>query len=164
MENRILEETILKIYNGTAILFVGAGFSSDAKNSDGGAVLSAKELSLKLCELLGQDYVEGDELQDLAEQCSSDIVLKEKMHTLLLRNFTQTIPSQTQKDLVNLPWRAVFTTNYDDVVEQACNTKKFQSVTPTFNPKNLDSSMPIYYLHGRALDINKGAADASFVI
>jgi len=65
---------------------------------------------------------------------------------------------------MGMPWRAVFTTNFDDVAERSLPGDTM-IVTPVFDANNLRAGRKVlYYLHGRALDILSGAVDPSLVV
>ncbi|MFC3164969.1 SIR2 family protein [Ciceribacter thiooxidans] len=103
-------------------------------------------------------------LTDLADFCERSITLKESLIGLLLSKLTLCTPSPYQKKMMSLPWRAVFTTNFDDVAERAIEGEK-TVITPQAEVKRLQAGKKvIYYLHGRAKDIIEGSVDPSLVI
>ncbi|MDV7106164.1 SIR2 family protein [Vibrio sp. TH_r3] len=108
-----------KIRMGKAILFTGAGFSFGSKNTLGDEPLGAKDLSHKLSEKSKIPYNE-----DL--MFTSDYFLSQNTPTDLIKilkdNYTLTSTSETQNTICSLPWRRVYTTNYDLSVEIASNT------------------------------------------
>lgn len=74
-------------------------------------------------------------------------------------------PSPEQKAVISKPWRSIFTTNFDDVVEACLPEGVKQVVTPaseclTRSP----SSVPIYYMHGRARDMLETDIDPHLVL
>lgn len=87
------------------------------------------------------------------------------MCSFFLTNFTLSVPNEIQKTISNLPWRSIFTTNYDDVIEQSALEDKFQPYSP--RTQDLDvriGQIPIYYLHGRARDLYEESNLKGFVL
>jgi len=166
MDNDLLEEAINDLSSGAAVCFLGAGFSLDAYDSSGKShVPSVEELCSEICKFPGLQSEQGASLTDLADYCEQDDQLKPRLRSLLLQRLTLCQPSDTQRHILKMPWRAVFTTNFDDVAEVAMRDENPAIVTPAFDVKNLrPDRKPLYYLHGRALDILNGAADPSIVI
>lgn len=59
----------------------------------------------------------------------------------------------------------MFTTNFDDVAEICTSDRSVQIVTPVSNASTLSpAKTPIYYLHGRALDLIEKRSPPGFVI
>ncbi len=165
MNEEILYEAINDIQSGAAICFVGAGFSMEAKDAMENPVPSVSMLCEEICKFPGLQGEVGALLTDLAEFCESNNSLKHALRALLLQRLTLTKPSENQRKILGMPWRAVFTTNFDDVAEVALGNAKVTVVTPTFNIKNLKpGGTALYYLHGRAKDMLDGAVDPSIII
>lgn len=104
---------------GNAILFLGSGFSTDARNIDGEKLPTAFELASELSSLAG---VPGNFPLDRA---AGFFIKKEGLNRLiplLLRKLTPTAISQDMKTICALPWKRVYTTNYDLCFEQAVGT------------------------------------------
>ena len=102
--------------DGHAILFVGAGFSRGATNRLGQPLKSAAELANHLA--LGAGLPEGTTLDDAAEE----FVIangEEQLIQELKGEFTVTEITATHKQIAMIPWRRVYTTNYDNVLETA---------------------------------------------
>ncbi|WP_298559935.1 SIR2 family protein [uncultured Aliiroseovarius sp.] len=160
-----LEETIVDVLSGSAVLFVGAGFSLGAKDSFSKDVPSTEELTQEIRELAGISDSEGGNLSDLAEFCENEPALHSELVNLLSERLTGCQPNEHHKKLLALPWRSVFTTNFDDVAETVLKGKDTQVITPkTLSEHIIPSKTPLYYLHGRALDLSEGHADPKFVL
>jgi SIR2-like domain len=160
-------ESLAEVINsGSAVCLLGAGFSLMANQGDGGnAVPDTALLTSEIKQLMGVNEEEYLSLSDAAEICQDDSLQKSKLNSLLIRRLTSTVPTADQKWLVNLNWRAVFTTNFDDVIEQSRDNQDFMPITPTSDLSTASlGKLPIYYLHGRALDLREQDKDPSFVI
>jgi len=115
MENIDYSALLDTIMQGNCTLFVGAGFSLDAVN-----FLDQKlRLADKLKEFLLTKIGETDFNTDLMT-ASREYLRKKGDHELikvLKEEFTIKETSPAQDFILSLPWRRIYTTNYDDVVE-----------------------------------------------
>ena len=158
-------ETLDDVFSGAAVLFIGAGFSMGANDSFGRQVLSTDDLANEIRKLAGISASEGANLGDLAEYCESEQSLRSELVNLLSERLTGCSPQHLQVCLLELPWRSIFTTNFDDVAEQALKNKEIQIITPnSMSDGILPKKTPLYYLHGRALDVSEGHVDPKFVL
>lgn len=158
-----LKEALLDASNGGAICFLGAGFSRNAKNKSGNSVPDVDALSLKIWNIIDEEPIPNTSLADLADACEENDILKQQLVELIINSYTLCNPNKEQIDILSLPWRAVFTTNFDDIAEQC--VKNPQVVTPYFDAYRLDpEKQPIYHLHGRARDILDAKGDPSIVL
>ena len=112
-----LKEAIEKILDGQAILFAGAGFSYGAKNIQG-QVPSADELKKKLLLDMGMDKNSDHGLEVVAnyyknKKGANELIdkLKEQYDILKVAEY--------HKKIMALPWKRVYTTNYDQVIEMS---------------------------------------------
>ncbi len=127
-----------------AFLWVGAGLSIPAGYPSLGQLAgilrkeSLEELSKNLEPMQVVDaFVEANGAGYL-QQTLADI-------------FTQKSPMEYHKDLVNLPWKGIITTNYDELLEDALKQVKKPYIKITLD-RNVDltarSDMPLYKVHG----------------
>ena len=97
------------------ILFLGSGFSAGAMNKNDENFLTASALAVRLRKTLGYDPEDYIPLADIADDFIPE-------HSELLYNtlyplmVTKEITSD-QRELLERPWRRIYTTNYDDVCE-----------------------------------------------
>lgn len=162
-ENVYLDEAILDLRSGSAVCLLGAGFSIGALDCRGVEVPSTKQLAKELCELASIPWQEDMPLEDISDYCAADSNLAPQLSQLLMERLTLTKPSETQRTLLNFPWRGIFTTNFDDICEQSVN------VSHPISPSSLSrfvpvGKTPVYYMHGRARDLHEGKAIEDFVL
>ncbi len=165
MNDEILAESINDLIGGGGICFIGAGFSMEARDANGMPVPSVKQLCEEICKFPGLEGEVGESLSDLTDFCNSSIDLKYRLSALLTGRLTLCQPTSAQRKILSMPWRAVFTTNFDDVAEQAIPQAQRTVVTPVYDAAKLQAAKKtIYYLHGRARDVLDGAVDPSIVL
>jgi len=130
-----------------SVLFLGSGFSQGAKNIRDKNLPTGHGLRDEFARLLSIDP-NNYELKTLAHEVASrqDINLYQTLYEI----FTVKELQKYQSDILRLPWRRIYTTNYDDAVEFAYlqNSNK----APSFNyddekPRKLPNGSVIH-LHG----------------
>ena len=137
-----LNEAINIILDGEAVLFVGSGFSIGASKEDNTEFKTAIPLAHELLRQCGYD--ESEYIDDLGQ--ASEIYQDEKSeHELveyLVKAYTAMDVTDAQTTIACLPWIRVYTTNYDNVVELACQKNKKHILSPVLsdNPKNYIST------------------------
>ena len=109
-----LEKLKSRLSSGNAVLITGAGFSLDCKNILGETPPLAAGLSKKLCEYFNLDLTE--DLKYTADVCIK-YGEKEDVLEVLKNNFTLVSPSQANVQICSIPWRRIYTTNYDNSIE-----------------------------------------------
>ena len=131
-----LEQSIKYALDGDAILFLGSGASKGAINIKDEEFISISELSEKIfpdCEDIQQavDMFLSTKNQD------SKINNKSALVSLLKDEFTCKSITEQQKKIASIPWKRIYTTNYDNVVELAYSnlSKQISSVETTDNIK-----------------------------
>ena len=126
-------QAIKNAIDGNAILFIGSGFSVGAQNVLSLDFLSGTALSNNLCEELN---IKEEMQLDIA----SDIYLEEKgEHNLItkLNNiYYAKKVTESQKTICSLPWKRIYTTNYDNVIELSSSlvSKRVSPVTINEDP------------------------------
>ena len=102
---------------GRAVLFLGAGFSWGATSLADEPFLLGAGLGKALADEAGIP-------SDFALEDISDIYMSKFGSAALLQKlrnwYVAKEVTKSQKELAKLPWRRVYTTNYDDVFERAC--------------------------------------------
>lgn len=130
-----LEKLKSRLSSGNAVLITGAGFSLDCKNILGETPPLAAGLSKKLCEYFNLDLTE--DLKYTADVCIK-YGEKEDVLEVLKNNFTLVSPSQANVQICSIPWRRIYTTNYDNSIELAYskNSKRIESLSLLDKPKD----------------------------
>jgi hypothetical protein len=145
-----LKEFSANIINGSAALFVGAGMSRPAGYVDWKGLLKdiAAELDL--------DIDREDDLVTLA-QFHVNLRSRAAINQLLVEQFVQDLaPTENHHLLASLPIRVVWTTNYDNLLEQSyADAGKVADVK--IKPTNFAATRPraevtIYKMHGDRAD------------
>ena len=111
-----------KIASGNALLFLGAGFSSDCVNISDHTPPTGTKL-IELMEKIGEFDGEGD------LKYASEYFIEKKGESalieLLKNQFILKKVNLNQIEICSLPWRRIYTTNYDNAVELAFRENNF---------------------------------------
>lgn len=148
----IPEELYNVVFSGKTILFLGAGASKES----GGPV------GTELADFIAQELEIDEDTSDLA--VFSQIVLKEKIVTrkrleeCVRSRFEKLVPSQGYKEMSYLPWKQIYSVNYDDLVEQAYKESKSWYELKVINENNIydDREMHqinLFKLNGSVTDV-----------
>ncbi|MEZ0481165.1 hypothetical protein [Planococcus sp. SSTMD024] len=162
----LLEEAIKHILDGNALLFLGAGFSRDATNISNKKMADAVDFSNLLSEEMNLDEVGTlDEVTDLYLQSAPNERELENRKSNLIREiqnlfYTKEITNY-QKEIAKLPWKRIYTTNYDDTVEFAYD---FKINTYTMNSKQNDilNKNCVVHLNGYARSVSSDELENDF--
>jgi hypothetical protein len=110
-----LDQAIKHALNGDALLFLGSGFSVGAKPKVGDDFLSGRSLARHLYKLAG-DETDDDQLNYAADAYEAEHG-PEALLDVIKGICTASEVSELHKKIPNVPWKAIFTTNYDDILE-----------------------------------------------
>lgn len=154
---------IQSILSGRSLFFLGAGFSLGVENIAGGELVSAPKLAQHLC---AQVNVEStDNLQDAADDyinITNDIDVVIDYLTSL---FKVSSVNEYHKAIVKMPWKSIYTTNYDNVIEQACLSvgKNVKSITMTSSHTNISTRLPIVlHINGFVDNLTRDTLETEF--
>lgn len=112
----IPEEFIQRITSGNAVLFAGAGFSRECENISSSQIVAAKDLSEKICELGG--FERSQNLMYSSERyMSAKPENPYKLVEFLKKNYIAKSVKPYIDNILKFRWRAIYTTNYDNVIE-----------------------------------------------
>lgn len=161
-----LKEGIEFALSGKSILFVGAGFSVDAQNLRGENFKTGRRLAKHLAELSGITEAQLEEitLDDAAEEYIS-VYGKDELIDVLHNEFTAKLITSAQSVIANVPWRRIYTTNYDNVLEKACseNEKKLVPVTINDNIRDISKNNTLcVHLNGYIDRLDRNTLTAEF--
>lgn len=159
-----LDATRHAIDSGAAVCLLGAGFSLGATDANDRPIPTAYGLAEELKDLFSIPRTEQISLSEVAEFADEDPTLRLELTKYLINRLTSCKPSQDHIGLLSKNWRAIFTTNFDDLPEQTGLPNR-KAVSPTTPPQSISPDLtPIYYMHGRALDARESDVDPSLVI
>jgi hypothetical protein len=111
-----LEEAIRESLDGQALIFVGAGFATGATNIAGGPFKSGPKLARYLAAqcALPDDAGLEDAAEEFLRQKGPDALIAE-----IHQEFTVKEIGTHHRQVAAIPWRRVYTTNYDNIAETA---------------------------------------------
>lgn len=123
-----LDEVIDLALDGNSVLFLGSGFSVGAVNKRGEKFLTGEALKryfAKNCEELSEEEYAKYNLADITEyyidQPSLSFSEKESRKQNLIHELQDLFYVSGVEDyhnvILSVPWKRIYTTNYDDVVE-----------------------------------------------
>lgn len=132
----MLNEAIEMALCGQAILFTGAGFSIGAENLRHTSFKTGKQLANHLSKSAGFDE---DIALDIAAEEYINVHGKDKLIDELHNEFTVRTFASYHVDVAKIPWKRIYTTNYDNVMERAYAEfgKKLLPVTLSDKIRNL---------------------------
>ncbi len=123
--------------SGRAVLFVGAGFSHGTKNIRGREMKTGQGFSDYLAQAVG--LLPGTGLMDTAEaflEQFGPIMLVEELQNEF--EASELLPHQLA--LSRIPWKQIYSTNYDDIVENSFKSLGVELVS--VNPDTTIASIP----------------------
>jgi SIR2-like domain len=130
------------------ILFLGSGFSMEAKNKNNEKFLDTKGLSSRLETVLGYNNSAQLSLQDVSDDFLPDRtgLLFETLHPLL----TAKSINSDQEEMSKQAWRRVYTTNFDDVFELGQIKTGISTETLSFDDpvRTSRDKVQVVHLHG----------------
>ncbi|HEY5367408.1 MAG TPA: SIR2 family protein [Hanamia sp.] len=146
-----------EIKSGNVVLFLGAGASFDATHPNNNSILLGKNLSNKIAEkFLDSSYYE-DDLTTVSELAISQKSLFD-VQFYIKSLFEEYKPGPHHLLLPTFNWKAVFTTNYDLLIEEAYEQKRkekdeLQIINPIYkNTRQQEifkpGHLPYLKLHG----------------
>lgn len=153
-----IEEVLEKILSEEAMLFCGAGFSRGSINIQDEELIGVSGLLKKMCDELD---VEDEDLEYI-----SDLYLEKigstKLIQLLKSNFTVKKVKDYHENIINLPWRIIYTTNYDNVIERANTKYTKKSITLNEKPHSVNHSQVIVHLNGSIMNLTSDTLQNEF--
>lgn len=145
---------VTALESGNCVLFVGAGAGFNAKSPSGAPAPTAAALAARLAERFNIDPGDSPDLAKIA-QVIEIRKGREQLLAFLKTQLDGLEPDEHLQWLLSLTWRAVFTTNYDNLIERCYELNPDPTQTPvviatnsevkTFDPR---FQVPIFHLHG----------------
>jgi len=151
------EELILRnLGKNNVVLFLGSGFSSEAKNNLGENVPTSNELATKIWEFLkiDGDY-DGSSLQIMYDILMGKGIKYDTINELLEQNLIATEIPDEYDVLTKIFWNRIYTTNIDTVIEGIYYREKVKLDIiqyPIDEPKERDQfleSTQLIHLNGK---------------
>lgn len=122
-----INEAIEYALDGHALLFAGSGFSYGAININDEPFktgLGLRDLLAKECGL-----TDCDDSLELVSLLYKKMFSAEELISLLKTQYSLKKVQNYHKDILSVPWKRVYTTNYDRVIEEAA-LKNRKTITP----------------------------------
>ena len=138
-----------------SVLFLGAGFSQNARNIQGKKLPTGGELKEQFAKLLGA-APDNYDLRTLASAVNADPQVS--LRDLLYETFTVAQLADGQKDVLGRQWMRIYTTNYDDSIELFYQTTGRAAPSFSYNdakPQRMPNGTVIH-LHGMIRDVTDG--------
>lgn len=149
------------IKNKNIVLFLGSGFAANAKHPNN----DKPPLGNDLAKLIANKFLNGS-FQNESLTFVSDLAISEtslfEVQKFIFDIFNPFSPNDSHLLFAKLPWKAIFTTNYDRILEKAyeISTDNLQELSPVYRntPEQQifksQNSVPYYKLHGCISYIN----------
>lgn len=147
---------IESIKNKNVVLFLGSGFAYNAIHPQNEQVPLGNQLAEKIA-----DKFLGGQYKDSSLAYVSDLAISEsnlfEVQRYIAEIFEKFKPNENHKIYTTLPWKAIFTTNYDLILERAYkenegnNAQDFINIyrnTPEQQIFKTPNTVPYYKLHG----------------
>ena len=163
-----MKDIIKKIATGKAILFVGAGFSKSAHS-----VHYDEELPIanELAKIIGKigNFNDTGNLKYAADYflnvcCNKDPLLLNELIEYLKNIFTIKEPNDEHKSIIRVPWRRIYTTNYDDLVEYAARSigKRVTTVDIDDPTEKSSNDMLCVHINGTINKLDQSTINTKF--
>ncbi len=168
-DSNSMEEIIRGIYSGDAILFVGAGFSCGATGFKGELPIG-EELKNIICKLMNKPSNNKQDLSQIADfflgnYCKDKPTKIKDFISQMKDIFTVTTVNSYHITIASLPWRRIYTTNYDNVIEEAAKKKNKRIESKDLQDLENSSVMEDYYclhINGRIENLNEETLNKNF--
>lgn len=145
----IPESLLAKILAKKCILFLGAGATKES-----GGVLG-NELGKHIYNSIGDIGIEYKENLAKYTQLLVNAGYRDEIETIVRSRFSTLKPSSSFSKLSSIPWKAIYTTNYDDLIEKSYQKQHFYKciVSSPLSMKETNGGVevPLYKING---DIN----------
>src|SRR5260221_4235798 len=140
--------------SGQCVLFVGSGVGACARDRDGKPAPTGKQLAQDLAMQFGLETVGTPDLPTIAQVIEIRRGRKE-LEAYLTKRLTGLEPDEHLRWLFSLRWKAIFTTNYDSLIQRTYELNSTPQQAPvtisctaeyvSYDPR---FAVPIYHLHG----------------
>ena len=156
-----LDQALEHALDGDAVLFAGAGYSRGAVNLRDAPLKTGGELARHFSQLvdLPQETPLDEAAEEYAEENGPDSLISELQHEFAVRGV-----AQHHLFLANIPWKRIYTTNYDNVLEAASAQigKRLSPVTTTDDIRDIPKDHVVVHLNGFVDRLNRETLSADF--
>lgn len=160
------------IINGNALLIAGSGFSYGATIINNEKIPSVKTLSVIMQEEILKKKIEPENKEEAENRPITEVSQRyinefgeQSLVNLIKEKFTVKQITDTQKDFGKYNWGTIYTTNYDNVLEQAFleNNIKLNGLDLSNSPEDNrgETKKTIYHLNGYVETITKSNINSS---
>jgi hypothetical protein len=159
-----IENAIKHAIDGNALLFLGSGFSVAATPIKGDKFLTGRKLAVHLYKECGFNPPPDEELNYAAqkyERKKGADKLVEELQNL----FTASKVHKHHERFSEINWQAIYTTNYDDVIEKAFanKRKKITPITPDKDTRDYTSKRNVcVHINGYIDTLTSASLNQSF--
>jgi len=115
----VFEQICGRLEERRVSLFLGAGINADVQSSDGEKFPLGSDLAQMLCRDILGDIELPLTLDEASEYCRQKVGASE-LNRYLYEVLTSFEPGRSHQLLTCLPWDTIYTTNYDLLLERAC--------------------------------------------
>ncbi len=141
--------------SGNCVLFVGAGLREHVLDETGKPAPDGQELARRLADHFGIDAGGEYDLAVVSEIVEIRVGRSE-LETFIKSQLSELRPDSLVQWLTTIRWKAIFTTNYDNVLETAYDLNPSPPLkavsfgcTPELFGIDPQFEIPLYHLHGR---------------
>jgi hypothetical protein len=157
-----INDAIISALRNRCALFTGSGFSLGAININNTELYSGRELTKELAKHAGITW--DVNLEEAAEEYLR-VKGEHELIDIITHLYTVKSICGYHRTVASVPWKRVYTTNYDNVFEKACAEvgKPCLSVAPSDRPKRLpEKSLYCVHLNGSVLNLNSSTLFSEF--
>jgi len=145
--------------SGTAILFVGAGMGYNMIDSDGNPIPDGNNLAGRIASHFSVPTDGVYELQQVSQYVLAQKKGKRELNAFVKSCLLDAHPDQYMEWIPTIRWKAIFTTNYDNAIEEAYDksdsaVQEYVRITHLsgFRDYSEATDVPIIHLHGSLFD------------
>jgi hypothetical protein len=160
-EQMTFEEGLYHAVAGDATLFVGAGFSAGASSIGSLDIPTAGKLAKLISAAV---EVDEDDLEEAADVYLS-IRTPAELCEFLVPLFSCAHVARHHEQICSVPWRRVYSTNYDDVVEQAAksSSRHIHATCLSDDPQDIHAKAAIcLHINGSITRLNEDTLSSEF--
>ncbi|SCB31654.1 SIR2 family protein [Cupriavidus alkaliphilus] len=162
-EEMLLADVIRHIATRNSILFLGSGFSASARGIDNEEMPLASNLAQKIADL--QNFDAEKDLRYASSRYLDSNGDKGALIKLLRETFSVSSVEDHHVTIASMPWRRVYTTNYDMCFERAAEKagKIFDPVDLSSNPSEFSARNSIcVHLNGSLRNLSPETLNNDF--